>query len=354
MALQSAITLGLNMKNSSSGISNVSKESRYRVWWCLFTLEQKLGIMTGRSTFTRDRTSTTPLPIPFDECQMQEREAAEILENPRLRDKRINRIMTSAYLRPLPLNPLGGKEASSRSCERSNFWVKSLAPSSSLFYLYFCDLSVLTQEIVNTVYSTDHVRTSWAHMENHVQLRSQLDLWYDSIPVPFEFQKITGSNSEWVHYKLALGFQFYSARIILGRPALYWSYTQRQKIEKEFSSSHELAVLALDSAKNMLALISDEPNAIRLYKVTPWWFVLHYLMQAVTVIMLELSLGSSRSPERRENLITLAKKSIRWFHAMSEFSIASKRAWQLCDMNLRRLASEMDFDVSDIPLNPHD
>ena len=72
-------------------------------------------------------------------------------------------------------------------------------------------------------------------------------------------------------------------------------------------------------------------------------------MQAVTVLLLELSFGSIHVPEKEQGILEAAKKGVRWLYSMSEYNVASRRAWQLCDMNLRKIALGMNYDVSDIP-----
>jgi hypothetical protein len=114
-----------------------------------------------------------------------------------------------------------------------------------------------------------------------------------------------------------------------------------------------MAVVTLESARLMLGLIPDEPDALQLYQIAPWWCILHYLMQAATVLLLELSFGTVHMPEEEKNFIGLSKKAIRWLFAMSEQSIASRRAWQLCDLSLRKLAEGMKYDVSDMPSYPY-
>jgi hypothetical protein len=54
-------------------------------------------------------------------------------------------------------------------------------------------------------------------------------------------------------------------------------------------------------------------------------------------------------PEEEPNFLAATKKAVRWLYAMSECSAASRRAWQLCDSNLRRIAYGMNYDVSDMP-----
>jgi hypothetical protein len=58
-------------------------------------------------------------------------------------------------------------------------------------------------------------------------------------------------------------------------------------------------------------------------------------------------------PEEESNFIVFAKKAIRWLFVMSQYSVASRRAWQLCDISLRRLSIGMKFDISDMPSYPY-
>lgn len=349
LAVRSAITLGINMKNSSTDTPNISKEARYRVWWCLYTFEHTLGIMTGRATCILDAVCTSPLPVPFEEDHLSEPAAVEMLNDSTLRDERINRVMASAWVRLMPLNPAGGKDATDTSHERDNSWVKSLPFNFGLCHLYYCDLAVISQEIVNKVYSVDCVMVPWAHIENRIgELRSRCDLWYSSLPPSLDFTRTNDEGPDILRSKLALAFLYYSARITLGRPCLCRRDAQKSPGEKT-TFSHDMAVFALESAVRMLDLIPDETDAVQLYGIAPWWCILHYLMQAATVLLLEISFGCVHMPEDEQKFVQQAKKAGRWLHAMSEHSIASRRAWQLCDLSLRRLAAGMKFDVSDMP-----
>lgn len=338
------------MKNSSTDTPNISKEARYRVWWCLYTFEHMLGIMTGRATCILDGVCTSPLPVPFDEDHLSDPTVVELLNNSSLRDERINNVMASAWVRHMPLNLSGGKDATGASHERDNSWVRSLPFNFGLCHLYYCDLAVIAQEIVNKVYSVDCVLVPWAHIENRIgELRSRCDLWYSSLPPSLDFTRSSDEGPDILRSKLALAFFYYSARITLGRPCLC-RRDGRQKSPAERSTfSHDMAAFALESAVRMLDLIPDETNAVQLYGIAPWWCVLHYLMQTATVLLLEISFGCVHMPEDEQNFVQLAKKAVRWLYAMSEHSIASRRAWQLCDLSLRRLAAGMKFDVSDMP-----
>jgi hypothetical protein len=110
-----------------------------------------------------------------------------------------------------------------------------------------------------------------------------------------------------------------------------------------------MAVFTLESATCMLDLIPDDPNVFQLYHLCPWWGVLRYLMQAATIVLLELSFGCVHMPEEEEKLVRASKKSLRWLFAMSDRSLGSRRAWQLCDSNFRNLANKMNYSTDDIP-----
>jgi len=352
LAVRSAITLGINMKSSAPTTPDLSKESRYRVWWCLYTFEHMLGIMTGRSTCIQDGVCTSPFPIPFEEDQLQEPGALEVLTDSALRDERINNVVASSCIRQMPLNPANGKEATNHTRARDTTWIKNVPVNYGLCYLYYCDLAVVVQEIVNKVYSVDCVMVPWAHIENRIgELRSRCEMWQSSLPPGLDFTRTDEDGADLLRCKLALALHYYSARITLGRPCLCRRDTRQKGPNPSFS--HEMAVITLESACRMLDLIPDEPNAIQLYQIAPWWCVLHYLMQAATVLLLELSFGTVHMPDEEKNFINLSKKATRWLYAMSEQSIASRRAWQLCDLSLRKLAQGMKYDVSDMPSYPY-
>lgn len=351
LAIRSAITLGINMKSTSDFTANISKEARNRVWWCLYTLEHLLGIMTGRATCILDGVCTTPLPLPFEGSQLQEPLAAKLLNDLSLREEFVGNAIASSFIHQISSNPPGGKDAKYTDTSRDITWLKSLPPNNALCFLYYADLAVISQEIVNRVYSPDCAMVPWAHIENRIGvLRARLDLWLANLHPAFDFTRKEDEGPDLLRARLFLAFHFYSSRVTLGRPCLCRrdAHHSGQGNEKP-SFSHVIAMISLDSAIKMLDLIPDQADATQLYEIGPWWCVLHYLMQAVTVILLELSFGSIHIPEEEQNLLTTAKKGVHWLHSMSEFSVASRRAWQLCDLNLRKIAQGMNYDVSDMP-----
>ncbi|KAJ5176126.1 uncharacterized protein N7482_002003 [Penicillium canariense] len=351
LAIRSAVSLGINLKSSGRTITNISKEIRNRVWWSLVAIENKLGLMTGRPTCISRRMCSSPLPLPFDENGLQEKTATSLLNDPDLRDHCVDNIMASSYLRKSP----SGKASTERVIPTVHEWLHRLPVSSGLYFLYSCDLTMLMQELLDRVYAVNAVYQPWGTLKTRIhEIQVGLDMWLSSLPNSLDFTRMEvgdqGSDE-----KIRLAFQYYSARIMLGRPCLCrhdkFNIQKHSKEEQEFTQA--MAVSTIQSAIQMALLIPDEPNGGRLAEIQPWWCLLHYVMQTTTVIILELSFNSFHMPEEKGTLLQLAKKCVRWLDRTSKHSFASHRAWQFCGSALCRLAQQMDLDVSDLSWHPY-
>ena len=102
----------------------------------------------------------------------------------------------------------------------------------------------------------------------------------------------------------------------------------------------------------MLRLIPGEPNAVGLIRVGPWWNILHLLVQATTVLMLEISFRAIHMPEEAETILESCKKGIRWLYALGEDNASGKRAWSMCNALLKEAVKKIGRDVDDLPQNP--
>jgi hypothetical protein len=121
---------------------------------------------------------------------------------------------------------------------------------------------------------------------------------------------------------------------------------------KSLDFNRQAATACVDAAKDLLSLIPDEPNAVGLLRVGPWWSVLHWLVQATTVLMLEISFRTHHMPEEADVLTQTAKKGVRWLHALGEDNRSARRAWQLCYEMLQDAVSRIGRDASDMPQRP--
>ncbi|KAJ5337404.1 Transcription factor [Penicillium brevicompactum] len=346
LAIRSAISLGVNLKNDSKNMTQIDKEIRNRLWWGLYTLEHMLGIIIGRPGCIKDAACASPLPLPFDENQLPGPSAVPLLDDPKLRNMCIDAVMSS----PQDLNTcleLIGK-TNRRSDYRNKPWLHTLPITSGLCFLYHCDLAVLTEDIMKRLYLGDQPLDLWAHIESQIlELRAKVDLWHISLPTTLRYEPTEKDDQLHFHQKMRLALQYHSARVMLGRPWLHPGELRLDGISmQKLAVSHRLGADALKSALRVLELILEKPDVTFLYKICQWWRVLHYIVQATATVLRELAFGSIQMPGTGEYMLRSTIRAVRWLQSMAERSTASHRAWQVCDNTLRRLSSEKGYDIS--------
>lgn len=355
MSVRSALALGMNLENISTFISDKSKEMRYRVWWALYTLEHLLSTMTGRPGCIAEGIYTAPLPIPFEEESFQDDEAARLLHNPGRRNAYIRNITTCLAKTSTPASnwmPSEPTLSTTTSPGQEPFEASlptAVTPNSSLFFLYVVDLVLIAQEAIDKLYVADAMQRPWAGIEHTMtSLNSDSDIWLSKLPDVFDFTVWEGDNS-FERERLTLAFLYCGIKISINRPCLCRTNRQAVHSQKSRDFSYNTAKMCVESARRMMDLIPDNPDAIWLYRISPWYCVLHYLMQATTVLLLELSLETMHMPHEKSTITNITKKAICWLYHLSAGSTASRRAWILCDRVIRQLAPDIGLDVSDLP-----
>ncbi|ODM17423.1 hypothetical protein SI65_07098 [Aspergillus cristatus] len=89
IASNSAIALGINMRNVDDKTDVVSKESRCRLWCSIFMLEHSLTTMTGRAS-SLDELFSVHAPVPFTEGSFSDSPASLRLSDESEREKIAN------------------------------------------------------------------------------------------------------------------------------------------------------------------------------------------------------------------------------------------------------------------------
>lgn len=346
------------MRNESTSTPDTSKEIRYRVWWALYSLEHTLSIMTGRPTAIIDSVCTTPLPVPLEEESFQTENAVQLLGSEMQKGHRFPSMSTARS--PTTSTPSSSqsrrasKPSASPATPSSKFeWARNISPNQSLYFLHYIHLMQIAQEILNKLYTPTAPGGTWSDTQSTIEsLNSDILNWRSNLPTAFDFGKIQ-RDVTFRRQRMSLGFCYYGTRITINRPCLC---RLDRKIPHQSSNSADFnrnaAATCVTMAREMLDMIPDEPNPVALYKVAPWWCILHYLMQASSVLMLELSFRSHHMPEEAENILQSAKKVVRWLHAMSDENLAARRAWGMCDSLIRQVAPKIGRSVDDLPEDP--
>lgn len=352
----------MNLRNDSDSLKDPLKEIRYRVWWALYCLEHRLCNMTGRVNCILDNHCTTPLPIPLEEDQFETEDGAKLLNKESQQGDRApssNPLTpTGSYSTPSTDRSRSQTKMNSRSPSMSNSqgdleWAKDVAPNNSLYFLYLVQLSRLSQDIFHRLYSPTSVTGTWSDIQAKIaDLDNQLERWYRELPQAFAFRRKQRERGSYEH-RLNLGFVYYGAKMTVHRPCLC---RLDRKIPDQSNKSMEFnrnsAASCVKAAMDTLMLIPDEPNAVGLLRVGPWWGILHWLVQCTSVLMLEITFRSNHMPGEVDTILEASKKGIRWLHALGEDSPSAKRAWAICFPMLQSSAKKVGRNVDDVPQRP--
>ncbi|KIY00048.1 uncharacterized protein Z520_04686 [Fonsecaea multimorphosa CBS 102226] len=363
IAIRGAGALGLNMRNDSNDLKDSLKEIRYRLWWALYALEHRLCNMTGRVNCVMDDHCTTPLPVPLEEEQFETEEGQRLLSK---EIQQGDRAPSSNSQTP----SIGSTPSTDRSRSQTKIdsrspsmpggvragdleWAKDVQPNSSLYFLHVVQLTRLTQNIFHSLYNPASIKGTWSEVQAKVKdLDERLEHWYRKLPQAFAFRRNQRERGSY-EFRLNLGFFYYSTKMTIHRPCLC---RLDRKIPGQSSKSLEFnrnsAASCVEAAMDMLQLIPDKPNAVGLMRVGPWWNIVHWLVQATTVLMLEISFRANHMPEEAETIFESCKKGIRWLHALAEDNISARRAWTLCFTLFKESASRIGRDVDDLPQDP--
>ncbi|KAL4925535.1 Zn(II)2Cys6 transcription factor [Aspergillus undulatus] len=364
-AVRSAVSLGLNLRALSDQIDPVSKEIRTRIWWSIFSLEHLLSSMTGRAPCADYRSMSLRPPVPYDEGSFHSPELQELLANTQEQEERLQWTIHAD---------------DSRLEERAR-WFQSFPASQSLYFFHSVDLFLITHVAVLAVYSLTAMKeTGQSGIPHH---QKNLDRWLSNLQAPFAFTNKEGElnldrNSK---VQVSLALEFYSSQIILARPCLTRS-DMKAGTNIRFPRSrfgNDTAKICVHSAMALMDVLPDMPDTNWILKKTPWWCILHFIMQALTVLLIQLSIGPAtnkldgvivqhrdQTPERQRKsrsqgpskepppehgldaILTSSKKALRWLHRMAEDDPSSHRAFEISYSFARRIAKAKGLDMSNV------
>jgi hypothetical protein len=320
--------------------------------------------MTGRPPSFSDEACTTPLPVPIEEDGFQSQLALHLLGSEMQRNARYPGVLhqhashsgstTSTSERSRSASKAATASRSPSAPRTADFeWTKNVPPSSSLYFLHYIQLTRLSQTVLSRLYIPEAIQTSWSHIQSVIaDLDQKLSDWHSNLPTIFDFKR-KQRDQAFILLRMCLGFAYYGTRILIHRPCmcrLDRKMPAQSGKSKDFNRAS--AATCIDSAREMLQMLPDEPNAVGLNRIGPWWCILHRLMQATVILLLELSLRSNHMPEEAEDIFGVAKKSVRWLHSLGEESYSARRAWALCDRMLRETAPKIGREVDHLPEQP--
>jgi uncharacterized membrane protein YgcG len=238
-----------------------------------------------------------------------------------------------------------------------NFPVYSLPVTPSTYFIYRIQLSIISHEIVTQLYCAATIKERWSDVQETIhRIDRRLLTWRDKLTTDFDITfEDTWRAPDWndanILPRMGLAMQFFSSRMILFRPCLC-RFEGRLKHQSENSKdfNQEAVETCIRSARKMISLLSWSASSVsKLYAITPWWNTLHYICEALSVLMLEMAFKAIHLPNEAANILDDAKKGVRWLAMMAEQSVSARKAWEIFDSLIRLVAPMIRWSVFDMP-----
>lgn len=210
-------------------------------------------------------------------------------------------------------------------------------------------VGAITQQVVTGLYSARAIEMSWKQMQQKISgLREQLETWLVSLPSSLDFTQPT-VHATFQRERLVLNMQYIETKILITRPCLC-RLDDRIKNQTEASDrfNKDTAKICINAAEAMADLLPASVDVAYLYRTGPWWSLVHNLMQALTVLLLEASFGMAHVSCSDDEISSRIKKLVGWLSAMKKNNVMADRAHVLASGVLRKLAPRINVNVSDL------
>jgi hypothetical protein len=292
-SIRCAQFLALHLVNDTPGTSDAQVELEVRIWHSISSLETFICFLTGRPAAIQYRYDGARLPAQF--------ENNTTLQLPR---------------------PPGSKQSGPSNQAGSSTMVTLRAS---------IQLNKILSEAMGYLYSAGTARRPWSDIQTAIsQLNTRLANWRSALPPMLLLDPDTGGEKSPLPERMYFQLRYFSTRMMINRPCLF-DLHQKNTIPSQSTASkqddRDSARLCVSSARGLIRLFPDEPDIIALYRSTPWWCVLHYIVQAGAVLVLEIGFNASHVSDEMDILIQDACKVLKWLQKLSNTTLSAYRAW---------------------------
>jgi hypothetical protein len=275
---------------------------------------------------------TTPFPVPFREEDFPKVHVAYVIENQASRKASMpsfishklaeDRAVGSQYADYIIVSDV--RDDNDINLQTALTPTK-IQPNTSLYFLFRIELSCIGQTTMDDIYSPGSASLAWGTTEAFVSRNNaSLDDWLARLPSYYNFDK-PSSEPAFLRQRISLAFRFYSIKLITLEPCL------RRVIELPCGDScsipcQEMGALCIQIAGSVLNLIPEVPDIPWLYGHSPWWSILHYVVQCSTILLLGLARRTKIISINVEETVRNIRKASRWLQELSRTDESSRRA----------------------------
>lgn len=337
VAVRTGFALGMHVRNEDPKISASVKEARTRAWWGLLCLETTLAAATGRPCGTPARHCSAPYPLPIGTDEIND----EVIRS------RFGNYEQTYSLRAN--SPPGPRSGSFPGVLQPGSSAEAMEPPNSGSYLKnLAKVNQITASALDDLYSAAVVTGSWETIQVHMKkLDARLDTWLSTLPPDLRFLNVPVLKTQ---YQVTLALYYFSTRILVTRPTLcHINNRIAHQTQRSDAYNMKLAADCVRSAQAIASLLPQSSNEEELtsYDLAPWWIMVHFIMQALTTLLMNINNAGVDFPDDNTNMPAL-RKLIRALRVMSYNNHSANRAYERIHQLLKMLASKVNLDISDL------
>ena len=243
-------------------------------------------------------------------------------------------------------SPIPPALSSAQSQVRQSFNSIEAATNLDSFLNAYVNLDLIQHKTLSNLYSARPTIQSWKRMQKEIfSLTTELNEWALQAPLHGSFSTASIAELSLGRQQSVLHFYYLSVKICITRPCLCKQDLRPKGQSEESARFNWRAAEACVQAALDLALFLPEPLSPRwIYEKGPWWSSVHIstshfrtkkgrltfvVMQAITVLLLELAQGAIHWPKDPSNIATCVEKLTRWLKAMKSNDVVSERAYNI-------------------------
>lgn len=321
MAIRHAQAAGLHLRYENPSIPNDRRNSLAELWWALNSVECVLTAILGR-----------PRAIYANDCTLPPPGTVRTETESKSREATTDNTFTTASVYSRGSGSSTGE--------------KSAAHNLDNFAAAYVRLDILMDKILTGLYSPRKSVRSWKSAQSMIaSLSEELETWAlqslpQGAPVAAAAAAATVDHSL-DRERLLLYLYYYNAKICITRPCVCKT-DERIKRQSEESSrfNQKTAEACIGAALDIAALLPDVPNRSWYYANGPWWCATHMIMQALTPLLIELSLDCVHLTIDMSHVTSCVEKLIAWLHSMKTVDAVSESAYNVVTKVLSRQRSE--------------
>ncbi len=335
LAIRHATGLGLHLKTTDPRLGPVQFEERANTWYSLYNLEVMLSEILGRPTST----AVTDMTAPMASYQHETRQLSA--ENGRASE---HKAVWEIFLRRT-------RDVTWTSGQDQMPWrnFSSIANHSPWnHHFYYNRLCTISHLIERSLYGPQ-TKASWLEVQQRLSnLQRHLTAWENSLPRELNLWGVEGVDAD-LRVKISLALYHQSLKMTLYRSCLC-----ELDIPDESDESREFNMSSgqncIRAAMSMMDILPELPAIHEAVRILPWWNLLHYLSQALSVFVLELCIDARHLQGSPDKLETYMIKAMSYLQCLAPESRSSYRAWRTFRLLLSLVNGRVPtLNIADIP-----